>query len=347
MKISSPSSLQFRATALGLAILGGLVAPRALAATPDAWITTKAKIALVTQSQATASDVHVDTIDGHVTLYGKVASESQKQKAAAAVRGVEDVRDVRDLVQVVPPSVETAVSFSDERIKADVESALKEDPSLSAGTISVKSVDKGVVLLAGSAGTLAEHWSAIADASSVPGVQGVSTEIQVPKGVSPEAELSRRGAEAKGAALDAWTTAEVKLRLLADGEVPALDIAVDTHHGVVSLIGTVPSAAVKDAALADAQKVERVVAVNNGIDVRPGSVAVVAVADAVVKRNVQSAFKGVAELKHVEVDVKEGRVHLTGTVSSSWERLRAAMKARAAKGVRSVDDDLRVTPAHG
>ena len=38
-----------------------------------------------------------------------------------------------------------------------------------------------------------------------------------------------------------WITSDTKMRLLADGRTPALDINVDTWNGVVTLFGSVPS----------------------------------------------------------------------------------------------------------
>ena len=42
------------------------------AATPDAWITTKAKLSLLTTEGVSGTAIHVDTILGKVTLHGKV-----------------------------------------------------------------------------------------------------------------------------------------------------------------------------------------------------------------------------------------------------------------------------------
>lgn len=79
-----------------------LAGPAFAADRPDAWITTKAKIALLTTEGVSATAIHVDTTDGRVTLHGSVATAPDKAKAAKTVRGIEGVREVRDLVQVVP-----------------------------------------------------------------------------------------------------------------------------------------------------------------------------------------------------------------------------------------------------
>lgn len=43
-----------------------------------------------------------------------------------------------------------------------------------------------------------------------------------------------------------------------------------------------------------------------------------------------------------DVDVKNGVARLTGTVPDPTNRLQASVVARSARGVRSVQDDLRV-----
>ena len=60
------------AAALALAVcLSG--APALAADMPDAWITMKTKIALMTTDNVSAADLNVDTVKGVVTLHGKVA----------------------------------------------------------------------------------------------------------------------------------------------------------------------------------------------------------------------------------------------------------------------------------
>ena len=49
-------------------------------------------------------------------------------------------------------------------------------------------------------------------------------------------------------------TADTKMRLLADSDVPALDVNVDTFNGTVTLWGSVPTQQAKAAAEADARR---------------------------------------------------------------------------------------------
>ena len=269
-----------RSSLIRLAVLAaaiGLPAPATNAAEkPDAWITTKAKIALLTAKDVSGTAINVDTIDGRVTLQGKVSSAKEKAKAENAVRQISGVKEVRNLLQVVPESRQKTVKASDADLKKQVEKTLKDDESLAHSSISVHSVNAGVVVLAGKASSMEAHLRAIEDARGVPGVREVSSEVQSPDRLADE-EIRRdedkmargegRTGTAKGAISDSYITSATKLRLFADSKTPALDINVDTHRGVVTLFGMVPSSEAKAAAEADARKVSGVRRVVNELQV--------------------------------------------------------------------------------
>jgi hyperosmotically inducible protein len=159
---------------LGLA-LALLTVASARADSPDAWITTKAKIALLTADNVSVTAVNVDTVSGNVTLHGKVKSEGEKERAATAVRSVDGVKKVQNLLQVVPDAFKDSVKVADSAIKDNVEASLKA-PALK--DVKVASVNNGVVLLSGKTETLGEKLSAIEAAYNVPGVRRVASEIQ-------------------------------------------------------------------------------------------------------------------------------------------------------------------------
>jgi len=46
---------------------------------PDAWVTTKVKMSLLTTDGVSATNVHVDTIEGRVTLHGSVPTEARRR----------------------------------------------------------------------------------------------------------------------------------------------------------------------------------------------------------------------------------------------------------------------------
>jgi osmotically-inducible protein OsmY len=142
----------------------------------DAWITTKAKLALMTTDGIHVSTPNVDTVNGNVTLHGKVRTAVEKQKAEDAVKTIDGVRTVKNLLQVVPKSEKKVVDTNDAHIKDRVEATLKTDASLK--DVSVASVNKGVVLLSGKTKTLGEKLQAVEKAYNVDGVLRVATEIE-------------------------------------------------------------------------------------------------------------------------------------------------------------------------
>ncbi len=315
---------------------------------PDAWITTKAKIALLTTEGVHGTAVDVDTVNGRVTLHGKVRSDAEKERAATAVRKIEGVRDVRDLLVVVPAAREDAVKESDADIKDRVTQALKSDPGLQGSSVAVQSVNQGVVLLSGKAKTLSAHLRAVEVAAEVPGVRRVASEIESPNSLG-DAEIYEDTPGAVAAAgdtvTDAWLTSATKLHLVADSRTPSMDINVDTSKGVVTLFGIVPSQEAKQAAEEDARGVSGVAGVRNELQVVPSErQAAVEERDDDIEQNVQRAIDGHDDLRSlgIGIEVKNGVVRLSGTVPSQGERLAAAVTARGAAGVRSVRDDLEV-----
>jgi hyperosmotically inducible protein len=337
----------------GVLVTGLAFGSMASAATPDAWVTTKAKLTLMTTDGVSSTDVNVDTVDGHVTLHGTVGSEQEKAKAEQAVRGITGVKDVRNMLQVVPPSQQEKVEAADDQIKQKVEQALTADKSLADSSIKVSSVNKGVVVLTGTANSLTDHLNAVADARAVHGVKQVASEIKSPDALS-DVEVWRdtkgKAADAPdtsvtGAMSDMWITTASKVRLIADDQTPATSINVDTRNGTVTLFGTVPNAGAKAAAEAEVRKVDGVKSVRNELQVVPPSAKeAVEASDAQIKEQItKKVDKAAIDDSDIHVDVKDGVVRLTGEVDRQTDRLRALTIARATDGVRSVIDEIQVS----
>ena len=318
------------------------------AATPDAWITTKTKLSLLTTEGVSGTAIHVDTILGKVTLHGKVRTAEEKAKAESIAKKIDGVLEVRNLLQIVTPQREKAVQLSDDALKLRVEKELQGDSSLKESSISVKSVNKGVVLLAGTAKTLSAHLRAVETVAWVPGVARVASEIKSPDALA-DAEIWRdptpkRSSKEYGiwdAASDTWITSATKMRLMADSRTPALDINVETRAGVVTLFGIVQSQEARAAAAENARKVSGVKRVVNDLQVMTrAKEAAVKVRDEDIESDVKKAFEK-ANFKDISVEVKNGVVRLAGTVPTGSRRLEAAVLARSIQGVRAVRDDLR------
>ena len=135
--------------AVGLVAVIGAGVARA-ADTPDAWVTMKTKVALMTADGISTSDLNVDTVKGVVTLHGKVATEAEKAKAETVARDIEGAKSVKNLLQVVPKAQREVVERTDDAIKDSVEAAFKANRRVNDSGIKVASVNKGVVLLSGS-----------------------------------------------------------------------------------------------------------------------------------------------------------------------------------------------------
>jgi osmotically-inducible protein OsmY len=171
----------FVAAALALGLC--LNSPAAFAAdTADAWITMKTKIALMTTDNVSAADLNVDTVNGVVTLHGKVATAVEKAKAEQVAAKIDGAKSVKNLLQIVPGSKREVVARADADVKDAVQSAFTANAKVKDSGISVASVNKGVVLLAGKATSLESHLEAVEVARAVKGVRRVATEVQVDSG---------------------------------------------------------------------------------------------------------------------------------------------------------------------
>jgi hyperosmotically inducible protein len=164
---------------LGLAVaalaVAALTAPAAYASS-DAWITTKAKVELLTADGAGRNDIKVETDHGVVTIHGKVESQAVKDKATGIVSKIDGVKSVRNLVEVVPDFMAKTVKASDHDVKECVEAGVKAHKTLD--DVNVDSVDNGVVLLGGKARSLDLKLVAIETAYACPGTRRVASKIE-------------------------------------------------------------------------------------------------------------------------------------------------------------------------
>jgi osmotically-inducible protein OsmY len=147
--------------------------------TPDALITIKTKLALMTTDHVSAADLNVDTANGVVTLHGKVPTQREKAKAEQVTAKIAGVKSVKNLLQIVPNSRREVVDRADADVKDAVQSAFNANVRVKDSGISVASVNKGVVLLAGKTTSLESHLEAVQVANGVKGVRRVSSEVQV------------------------------------------------------------------------------------------------------------------------------------------------------------------------
>ncbi len=135
-----------------------------------------------------------------------------------------------------------ACAASDPGITTAVKSKLAADDTVKAYQIDVDTKE-GVVTLSGTVTNPVAKSRAVELARGTDGVRNVVDNISVASQTvaNPDDDRNMVG--------DAAITAAVKTKLLADTRVSGLAIDVDTKDGVVTLTGTVKSAAQKTAAL--------------------------------------------------------------------------------------------------
>ena len=334
---------------LGFTFALALAVPAFAAQPEDAWITTKVKMALLTDDTVDGIGIDVDTVEGRVTLHGRVDSDVEKAEAEVIARRVEGVTDVRNLVatRAAGGREAEAAEASDEQVKERVETALKRDAALAGSDLEVESVNAGVVVLSGEAKTLSAHQRAIRDARSVPGVRRVASEIRSPNALG-DAEIWEDGKDTgagESAAADAWITTKVKVQLMAEPGISPFAVNVDTREGVVTLFGSVPTERHKERAASQAKTVSGVKAVENDLQVVPDVAAErVEAKDEDLREAVKRRLAAREALSDADIDVaiENGVARLTGTVASQSDRLTALTVARGTEGVGSVLDGLQL-----
>jgi hyperosmotically inducible protein len=331
----------------------GRAAPRAAAPAPagqpgDAWVTTRVKLKLVAAEGIDPFDIDVDTFDGAVTLHGRVETPEQRQQAEELAGEVDGVASVRNLLAVVPAAAADAVAEADGELREEIETVLERDAALEESDIDVASVTDGIVVLSGTAESVAAHERALEDARSVAGVRGVASEIRSP-GAQADRALWSEGVPPESNALDAvsdaWISARAQVGLMAAPGLSPLAVDVDTRDGVVTLFGMVTTEDEKALAQREVERIDGVQGVENELQIVPEAfVEQVEARDERVLGAVQQRLDASPALQRADIDVEvsNGVVRLTGTVESLDDKVTALAVARTTDGVDSIVDGLRI-----
>jgi osmotically-inducible protein OsmY len=248
-----------------------------------AWITTKIQSQYFLSSNIKPWTVDVTTSnDGTVTVEGTVDSEEKKAEALRIARNTEGVKDVVDRITVRADANAGSrpvtgdvpdVGQPDPWITAKIEARYFVDDEIKGRNIDVET-QNGKVTLKGAVGSEAERRQAVTIARNTDGVKDVVDQLRVEASEKPApaagsaADRTQR-AQPAGQTSDAWTTTKIQAKYFIDSDVKGHEIDVDTQGGVVTLKGTVETAAQKTEAEQIARETEGVARVVNQLAVRP------------------------------------------------------------------------------
>lgn len=213
----------------------------------DPGITTAVKSKLAADDTVKAYRIDVDTKDRVVTLSGEVDNAAAKARAVEIARATDGVRDVVDRTAIVA-GVTPPGGIDDAAVATAGRAADKAGDKLDAAK------DKADVK--------ADQAKDKADAK----LDSAKDKADA-KADSAQAKAGRAADNAGEATADAALTAKVKTKFLADTSISGLKIDVDTKNNVVTLSGTVPTAAERARAVAVAKGTDGVKSVVNNLKV--------------------------------------------------------------------------------
>src|SRR5688572_4561533 len=185
-----------------------------------------------------AHDFNVTVCRGNATLSGSVADEVSSELARQIALSVGGIKSVDSQIEVIAnykaPARSTSRSFGeivdDLSVALLVKSKLGWSRHADSFTTEVETTG-GKLTLSGTAESTEAKDVAGALAVNTPGVRSIDNQITI------DAVRTRSMEEEPADISDSWITARVKATFMYSSSVNGLDIAVSTHHGVVTLSG--------------------------------------------------------------------------------------------------------------
>ena len=215
----------------------------------------------------------------------------------------------------------------DSEIQQAVLRELKWDTRVEETDIGVE-VDAGVVTLTGKVSSWAKRTAAQEAAHRVGGVLDVANDIKV----KVPGSVGRTDTDIAHA---------VRHALEWDVFVPEARIRSTVSDGWVTLEGDVDYWSQREDAARAVHNLSGVRGVANRIEITPPKVVTHD-----LRRSIEEALERQAkrEARRIDLDVRDGRVSVSGVVHSWAERQAVVGAARGTPGVRSVDDHLSLEP---
>jgi osmotically-inducible protein OsmY len=215
------------------------------------------------------------------------------------------------------------------RTDSDIQQAvlreLKWDTRVEETDVGVE-VDAGVVTLTGTVSSWAKRIAAQEAAHRVSGVLDVANDIQV----KVLGSLDRTDTDIASA---------VRHALQWDVFVPEAGIRSTVSNAWVTLEGDVDYWSQRDDAEKAIRNLAGVRGVSNQIEIKPPKVSSLE-----VRKAIEAALERQAEreAQRISLDVRDGRVGMSGVVHSWAEKVAVVGAAKGTPGVRTVDDHLRI-----
>jgi hyperosmotically inducible protein len=226
--------------------------------TQDAATTSRVRTALLLSKNASPFDIKVKTAQGEVTLEGQVPSEQVKSVAGAIAQDTSSVKQVHNNL-VVNPAIERnpdrehlGARVADLEIQTLLTDALSKNADLAEKHIATE-VKNRTVALNGTVQTTNQKYTAEQIAWQVPGVQGLTDNLNV------------TDAQAVPESADDKLARRVEFELYSTKAIPLKTMQIHADNGVVTLTGTVLSRAEKLLAEKTAKSVEGVRRVVNSL----------------------------------------------------------------------------------
>lgn len=212
----------------------------------------------------------------------------------------------------------------DDQLQKAVLAELNWEPSITAAHIGV-TAENGTVTLTGHVASYGQKHAAEMATGRVKGVKAIAEEIEV----RLPYEVKRDDADIARAAIE---------RLAWDTGTPRDAVKVKVEKGWVTLTGQVDWHYQMEAAEREVRGLMGVLGVSNQVTIKPR------VDTAHLQDDIQHALHRSIffQPENVHVSAEEGRIKLTGTVTSWLDRRTAGWTAWAAPGATSVENDLIV-----
>jgi hyperosmotically inducible protein len=249
----------------------------------DAWILTKVKAQFVGEDALENSDINVDVRNNVVILKGTVASQAGKARAVAIARATEGVTRVQDNLRVGVAANRTT-DVDSARGTAPVAGDVREGRRAARGEAREAGEDMKDAARDAKANTkeaardtkrAAKEAAAETRAETREATEDARENARDAKNKAKDtaSTAGRETREATGTAgqavNDGWITTKVKSSFVGVDALEGSDINVDTNAHVVTLRGTVASAAARARAVSLAKQVEGVKSVKDELTIAP------------------------------------------------------------------------------